>query len=57
MREISIPPVATVNDTATLTDVVWDKIRLRVHPLIGQGIVIGDQKPFVAALVTIDEEA
>jgi long-chain acyl-CoA synthetase len=31
--------------------------RLRAHPLISQSMVVGDQKPFIAALVTIDEEA
>jgi len=31
--------------------------RLRVHPLISQCIVVGDRRPFIAALVTIDEEA
>ncbi|MEJ8279798.1 AMP-dependent synthetase/ligase [Pseudonocardia spirodelae] len=31
--------------------------RLRAHPLVGQCIVIGDQKPFISALVTIDPEA
>ncbi len=31
--------------------------RLRGHPLISQCMVVGDQKPFIAALVTIDEEA
>ncbi len=30
--------------------------RLRAHPLISQCMVVGDQKPFVAALVTLDEE-
>ena len=30
---------------------------LRAHPLIGQCMVVGDQKPFIAALVTIDPEA
>ena len=30
--------------------------RLRAHPLISQCIVVGDQKPFIAALVTLDEE-
>jgi long-chain acyl-CoA synthetase len=30
--------------------------RLRAHPLISQCIVVGDQKPFIAALLTIDEE-
>ena len=31
--------------------------RLRAHPLVGQCIVVGDQKPFISALVTIDPEA
>jgi long-chain acyl-CoA synthetase len=31
--------------------------RLRAHPLVGQCMVVGDAKPFVAALVTIDPEA
>ncbi len=30
--------------------------RLRAHPLVSQCIVVGDQKPFIAALVTLDEE-
>jgi long-chain acyl-CoA synthetase len=30
--------------------------RLRAHPLISQCIVVGDQKPFIAALLTLDEE-
>ncbi|PRY62652.1 long-chain acyl-CoA synthetase [Knoellia remsis] len=30
--------------------------RLRAHPLVSQTIVVGDQKPFIAALVTLDEE-
>jgi long-chain acyl-CoA synthetase len=30
--------------------------RLRAHPLVSQCIVGGDQKPFIAALVTLDEE-
>ncbi len=30
--------------------------RLRAHPLVSQCIVVGDQKPFVAVLVTLDEE-
>jgi long-chain acyl-CoA synthetase len=30
--------------------------RLRAHPLISQCIVVGDQKPFIAALVTLDHE-
>ena len=30
--------------------------RLRASPLISQCIVVGDQKPFIAALVTLDDE-
>jgi long-chain acyl-CoA synthetase len=30
--------------------------RLRAHPLVGQCMVVGDQKPFIGALVTIDPE-
>ena len=29
--------------------------RVRAHPLISQAVVVGDRRPFVAALVTIDE--
>src|SRR5215212_6030670 len=31
--------------------------RLRAHPLISQAMAVGDAKPFVAALITIDPEA
>ena len=31
--------------------------RVRAHPLVSQCMVVGDGKPFIAALVTIDEEA
>jgi long-chain acyl-CoA synthetase len=31
--------------------------RLRAHPLVSQCMVVGDGRPFVAALVTLDEEA
>jgi long-chain acyl-CoA synthetase len=31
--------------------------RLRAHPLISQAVVVGDQKPFVAAVLALDEEA
>ncbi len=31
--------------------------RLRSHPLISQAVVLGDQRPFISALVTIDEDA
>ncbi|OFE15794.1 long-chain fatty acid--CoA ligase [Humibacillus sp. DSM 29435] len=30
--------------------------RLRAHPLVSQCIVVGDQKPFIAALITLDED-
>lgn len=30
--------------------------RIRAHPLIGEVMVVGDRKPFIACLVTIDEE-
>ncbi len=29
---------------------------LRAHPLISQVVVVGDQKPFIAALITLDPE-
>jgi long-chain acyl-CoA synthetase len=31
--------------------------RLRAHPLVSQVVVVGDQKPFIGALVTLDAEA
>jgi long-chain acyl-CoA synthetase len=31
--------------------------RLRAHPLISQCMVVGDQQPFIACLVTLDQEA
>ena len=31
--------------------------RLRAHPLVSQCMVVGDGKPFIAALVTLDAEA
>ncbi len=30
--------------------------RLRAHPLVSQCLVVGDQKPFIAALLTLDAE-
>ncbi|MFC0675976.1 AMP-dependent synthetase/ligase [Brachybacterium hainanense] len=30
--------------------------RLRAHPLISQCMVVGDQKPFIAAIITLDAE-
>ena len=30
--------------------------RLRAHPLVSQCMVVGDQRPFIAALVTLDPE-
>jgi len=31
--------------------------RLRAHPLVSQCMVVGDQKPFIACLVTLDPDA
>ncbi|SHM55478.1 AMP-dependent synthetase/ligase [Actinacidiphila paucisporea] len=31
--------------------------RVRAHPLVGQCVVVGNDRPFVAALVTLDPEA
>ncbi|WP_033667246.1 AMP-dependent synthetase/ligase [Salinispora fenicalii] len=31
--------------------------QVRAHPLVSQCVVIGDRQPFVAALITVDEEA
>ncbi|MBB2911878.1 long-chain acyl-CoA synthetase [Streptosporangium becharense] len=31
--------------------------RIRAHPLVSQAMVVGDDRPFVAALVTLDPEA
>jgi len=31
--------------------------RLRAHPLVSQCVVVGDNQPFIAALVTIDQDA
>src|SRR6476661_9241455 len=31
--------------------------RLRAHPLISQAMAVGDAKPFIAALITVDPEA
>ncbi len=31
--------------------------RLRAHPLISQAMVLGDNRPFVGALITIDDDA
>src|SRR5690606_14821787 len=30
--------------------------RLREHPLVSHAVVIGDRRPFVAALISIDQE-
>jgi long-chain acyl-CoA synthetase len=31
--------------------------RLRAHPLVSQAVVVGDARPFIAALITLDPEA
>jgi len=30
---------------------------LRAHPLVGQAIAVGDRRPYVTALIALDEEA
>ena len=30
--------------------------RLRTHPLISHAVIVGDQRPFIAALISIDQE-
>ena len=30
--------------------------RLRAHPLVSQCIVVGDNKPYIAALITLDQD-
>jgi long-chain acyl-CoA synthetase len=31
--------------------------RIRAHPLVSQAMVVGDQKPYIACLITLDDEA
>lgn len=31
--------------------------RLRAHPLVSQAVVVGDQRPFVAAMLALDDDA
>ena len=31
--------------------------RLRAHPLISQAVVVGDNRPFIAAIISIDEQS
>ena len=31
--------------------------RLRAHPLISQAVVVGDGRPFIAAMITLDDDA
>lgn len=44
--------------TATGKNVVPAQLedRVRAHPLVSQCVVVGDQRPFVAALITLDTE-
>ena len=46
--------IATAGGKKVAPAVLEDPIR--ANPIIGQVIVVGDQKPFIAALVTLDEE-
>ncbi len=50
-RRSSSPRAARTSPPAVLED------QLRAHPLISQAMVVGDAKPFVGALITIDPEA
>jgi long-chain acyl-CoA synthetase len=50
-KEILITAGGKVVAPAVLED------RIRAHPYVSQCLVVGDGKPFVAALVTIDESA
>ncbi len=50
-KEILVPSTGKNVSPGPLED------RLRSHPLIGQCIVIGDDRPFIAALITPDAEA
>ena len=31
--------------------------RIRAHPLVSQAMVVGDQKPYISCLITLDDEA
>jgi long-chain acyl-CoA synthetase len=50
-REIIVTAGGKVIAPAVLED------RIRSHPVVSQCLIVGDGKPFVAALVTIDHEA
>jgi long-chain acyl-CoA synthetase len=47
--------IVTAGGTNVAPAVLED--RLRAHPLISQALVVGDDQPFVAALITLDPEA
>ena len=49
-RSCSSPPAARTSPRPS------SRTALRAHPLVSQCIVVGDQKPFIAALITLDEE-
>ncbi len=46
--------IATAGGKKVAPAVLEDPIR--ANPIIGQVIVVGDQKPFISALITLDEE-
>lgn len=50
-REIIVTAGGKIISPAVLED------RIRAHPMVSQCLVVGDGKPFVGALVTIDHEA
>ncbi|TCP55112.1 long-chain acyl-CoA synthetase [Tamaricihabitans halophyticus] len=49
-KEIIVTAAGKNVAPATLED------QIRAHPLVSQCMVVGDQQPYIAALVTIDEE-
>ena len=59
------PTVVYFDDIRLVRDLLGDydanlavlEDRLRAHHLVGQCLVVGDGRPFVAALVTLDPEA
>jgi long-chain acyl-CoA synthetase len=46
--------IVTADGTNVAPSVLQD--RLRLHPLISQGIIVGDGRPFIGALITVEED-
>jgi long-chain acyl-CoA synthetase len=72
VREFSVPAPFTTGEHDNIVTAVFEHERdepdtviapavledqLRAHPLISQAMVVGDARPFVGALITIDPEA